>query len=122
MKRFITSVLLMVFILTCFTSCRDNLRTEEYEVIAINTYDVVIKMEEDGPVKESRLAFIYVADGSARLNDSFGADRREHILRGDTNKYVIVHGAKQTVSFYLYLDEVTYNKFFPKETPAETMP
>ena len=114
MKKLLLIFTLLI-IISCFTACGE-VTDGEYEVISVASYTVVTGADENGPIEETRLAFIYMDNGSPRLISDYYEDTslvnyRDYIIVGDTNKYVVVHGYRK-VTEYLYLTQETYDAIF----------
>lgn len=92
---------------------------EEYDVVCMFPYTVIAGKNAEGPIEETRLAFIYLDnrepvlvkdfENSSIMNTNYG----EHILVGDENKYVIVRSYRSE-HHYLYMDRKTYYELFPE--------
>lgn len=114
-KLLIISILLIT--VCCFTSCGE-VTDGEYEVISVAPYTIVTGADENGPIEEIRLAFIYMDNGSPQLVSNYYentvyANYKDYIVIGDVNKYVVVHEYRKTTE-YLYLTQETYDKIFNK--------
>lgn len=108
-------ILTMLIIISCFTACSE-VADGEYEVISVASYTIVTGDDENGPIEETRLAFIYMDNGSPLMISGYyentkWVNYRDYIIVGDTNKYVVVHGYRK-VTEYLYLTPETYDKIF----------
>lgn len=110
-------ILILLLTICCFTSCGE-VADGEYEVISVAPYTIVTGADENGPIEEIRLAFIYMDNGSPQMvsgyyeNTSY-ANYKDYIIVGDTNKYIVVHGYRK-VTEYLYLTQETYDEIFNK--------
>lgn len=112
-----TSFLLAIIILLLFlTACDGGNANPEYEVISATTYTVIIGKDENGPIEETRIVFIYMDNGNPKMIKDYYKDNNptysKNILIGDTNKYVIVNGYRYQHQ-YLYLTKETYDSLFP---------
>lgn len=129
MKKFMAAFLSILLLLLCltiitflFTGCSDtSYSNEEYEVISVAAYDVITGKNEIGPVKETRLAFVYSYNGNPELVKDYHEIDSEicgnYIIVGeyDSNKYVIVNEYRSRTK-YLYLTNETFNTLFPTTT------
>ena len=120
MKKLLLTITLLI-IITCFTACGEVADREygEYEVISVASYTIVTSADEDGPTEETRLAFIYMDNGSPQMISGYYENTnlvnyKDYIVVGDTNKYVVVHGYRK-VTEYLYLTPETYDMIFNEE-------
>ena len=116
MKK-ILLILTLVFIIVCCTACGE-IPEGEYEVISVASYTIVTGADDQGPVEETRLAFIYMDNGSPLMvsnyydnTSSSYTNYKDYIVIGDTNKYVVVHGYRK-ITEYLYLTQETYDELF----------
>ena len=110
-------VAISILVIFCFTSCGE-VTDGEYEVISVASYTIVTGADENGPIEEIRLAFIYMNNGSPQLvsnyyENTIYANYKDYIVIGDTNKYVVVHEYRKTTE-YLYLTQETYDEIFNK--------
>ena len=110
-------VAICTLVIFCFAACGDVL-DGEYEVISVASYTIVTGADENGPIEETRLAFIYMDNGSPQMISGYYEDKslvnyKDYIIIGDTNKYVVVHGYRKTTE-YLYLTQETYDEIFNK--------
>ena len=108
-------VAIFILVIFCFTACRD-VPEGEYEVISVASYTIVTGADENGPIEEIRLAFIYMDNGSPLMisgyyEDTSPVNYKDYIFVGDTNKYVVVNRYRKTTE-YLYLTQETYDKIF----------
>jgi hypothetical protein len=112
---------LMVIIPLIFTGCTTGETADhgEYEVIAVSSYEVVVGSNEDGPVTETNIAFIY-RSAQFRKNykeESIGSSDN-FIIIGDANKYIVVRKYRETDE-YLYLTQETYDSIFSEVSVDE---
>lgn len=115
-------VAISILVIFCFTACSD-VPDGEYEVISVASYTIVTGADENGPIEETRLAFIYMDNGSPQMISGYYEDTslvnyKDYIFVGDTNKYVVVHGYRK-VTEYLYLTQDTYDMIFTAEDVNE---
>ena len=108
-------VAISILVIFCFTACID-VPEGEYEVISVASYTIVTGADENGPIEKTRLAFIYMDNGSPQMVSGYYEDThlvnyKDYIFVGETNKYVVVHGYRK-VTEYLYLTQETYDKIF----------
>ena len=110
----ITLVLLTTYLVGCDSTQYGN---TEFEVISVSTYTIITGRNDNGPVEETRLAFIYMNNGNPELvKDYYESDSvryATYILIGDSNKYVVVNEYRDRTQ-YLYLTQETYNELFPE--------
>lgn len=114
MKRIILFNIFLILIVCCFTSC--GVLDGEYEVISVGSYTIVTDADDNGPIEEIRLAFIYMDNGKPQLRSDYCHDtsypnNEDYIVIGDVNKYVVVQGYRSEKE-YLYLTQETYDKIF----------
>lgn len=108
---------LMVIIPLIFTGCATGGTADhgEYEVIAVSSYEVIVGSNEDGPVTETNIAFIYMDSGSAKFRKNYKEESigssDNFIIIGDANKYIVVSKYRETDE-YLYLTQETYDSIF----------
>ena len=117
MKKLLLIFTLLI-IISCFTACGE-VADGEYEVISVASYTIVTGADENGPIEETRLAFIYMDNGSPQMISGYYENTnlvnyKDYIIVGDTNKYVVVHGYRK-VTEYLYLTQETYDMIFNAE-------
>ena len=110
----ITLVLLTTYLVGCDSTQYGN---TEYEVISVSTYTIITGRNDNGPVEETRIAFIYMDNGNPELvKDYYESDSvryASYVLIGDSNKYVVVNEYRDRTQ-YLYLTQETYNELFPE--------
>ena len=118
MKKLLIVIVTLVLLTTYLVGC-DNTQygNTEYEVISVSTYTIITGRNDNGPVEETRLAFIYMNNGNPELvKDYYESDSvryASYILIGDSNKYVVVNEYRDRTQ-YLYLTQETYNELFPE--------
>ena len=124
MKK-LASILITVCLLLSFSACSDSgnkYGNDEYEVIAITTYDVITGKTEQGPLEESYITFIYMDNGDPKLVKDYYVKDEEYypmyIVVGDANKFVTVRSYRNKTS-YLYLTQETYDKLFSGVATSE---
>lgn len=115
-------VAISILVIFCFTACGD-VPDGEYEVISVASYTIVTGANENGPIEKTRLAFIYMDNGSPQMVSGYYEDThlvnyKNYILVGDTNKYVVVIGYRKRTTF-LYLTQDTYDMIFTAEDTNE---
>lgn len=108
-------VAISILVIFCFTACSE-VPDGEYEVISVASYTIVTGADENGPIEETRLAFIYMDNGSPQMVSGYYestslVDYKDYIFVGETNKYIVVHGYRKTTE-YLYLTQEIYDKIF----------
>ena len=118
MKKLILFTIVVLMCGTCFISCARNQNGNvEYEVLTIAPSTIITGCNDDGPVEESRLAFVYLDNGDPQLIKDYYEDDSplygQYILIGENNKYVIVNEYRNRTE-YLYLTQETYNSLFPE--------
>ena len=118
MKKLIIFTIVILMCVICFASCeRNQYGNVEYEVLTIAPYTIITGRNDNGPVEESRLAFIYMDNGDPQLISNYYEDDSpqygQYILVGDSNKYVVVNEYRNRTE-YLYLTQETYNSLFPE--------
>ena len=110
----VTLVLLTTYLVGCDSTQYGNV---EYEVLSASKYTVITGRNDNGPVEETRIAFIYMNNGNPELvKDYYESDSvryASYILIGDSNKYVVVNEYRDRTQ-YLYLTQETYNELFPE--------
>lgn len=116
-------VAIAILVIFCFTACSSEIPAGEYEVISVASYIIVTGADENGPIEEIRLAFIYMDNGSPQMVSDYYEDTslvnyKDYIFVGETNKYVVVHGYRKTTE-YLYLTQDTYDRIFTAEDVNE---
>ena len=84
--------------------------------MSVASYTVVTGADDNGPIEEIRLAFIYMDNGKPQLKSNYCQDtsylnHETYVIVGDTNKYVVVRGYRSKKE-YLYLTQETYDKLF----------
>lgn len=120
MKKLLV-IIILALVICCFTSC--GVLDGEYEVISVASYPIVTGANENGPIEETRLAFIYMDNGKPQLRSDYYHDtsypgHENYVIIGDTNKYVVVQGYRSEKE-YLYLTQETYDKLFSGGTITE---
>ena len=114
MKKLIL-VSFIITLLVWLTACSGGNANPEYEVISATTYTVIIGKDENGPIEETRIVFIYMDNGDPKMIKDYCKDNNptysKNILIGDTNKYVVVNGYRYRHQ-YLYLTQETYDSLF----------
>lgn len=114
MKKLI--IIVITFLLICSLTACGDVADGEYEVLSVACYTIVTGADENGPIEELRLAFIYMDNGTPKMISGYCEDTsyvnyRDYILIGDTNKYVVVHGYRKIIE-YLYLTQDIYDNIF----------
>lgn len=109
-------ILSLILVLCCFTSCERSVPDGEYEVISVASYTVIIGSNDDGPIEETRIAFVYMDNGKPQLKSDYYhnleyVNYKNYIVIGDMNKYIVVHGYRSETE-YLYLTQETYDNIF----------
>ncbi len=110
-------ILTLLIVICCFTSCADVV-TSEYEVVSVVSYTIVTGSDENGPIEQTRLVFIYMANHTPTMRSNYyqstsSANYKDYIVVGDTNKYVVVKEYNKETE-YLYLTQETYDNCFQK--------
>ncbi len=118
MKKLLIVIITLVLLTTYLVGCNSTqYGNTEYEVISVSTYTIITGRNDNGPVEETRLAFIYMNNGNPELvKDYYESDSvryATYILIGDSNKYVVVNEYRDRTQ-YLYLTQETYNELFPE--------
>lgn len=113
-KSFLILIITILFV--CLTACGGKNNNPDYEVISVATYTIITGHDENGPIKEARIVFIYMDNGDPKMINDYCKDNNptysKNILIGDTNKYVVVNGYRYRHQ-YLYLTQETYDSLFP---------
>lgn len=118
MKKLL-AIIILALVICCFTSCK--VLDGEYEVISVAPYTIVKGADDNGPIEEIRIAFIYMDNGKPQLRSDYYHDtsypgHENYIIIGDTNKYVVVQGYRSQKE-YLYLTQETYDTIFNEVQP-----
>lgn len=113
MKKLLV-IIILALVLCCFTSC--GVLDGEYEVISVAPYTIVKGADDNGPIEEIRIAFIYMDSGKPQLRSDYYHDtsypgHENYVIVGDINKYVVVQGYRSEKE-YLYLTQETYDNIF----------
>lgn len=118
MKKLCVAIVILS-VIACFVGCDSaQYGNVEYEVLSVSKYTVITGRNDNGPVEETRLAFIYMDNGNPELVKDYGESNSvryaTYILIGDSNKYVVVNEYRDRTQ-YLYLTQETYNELFPED-------
>ena len=95
MKKLIIFTIVILMCVICFASCaRNQYGNVEYEVLTIAPYTIITGRNDNGPIEESCLAFIYMDNGDHQLISNYYED--DSSLYG---QYILIEYGRKTPCF-----------------------